>query len=52
MAQPSTRSEMTEAEMAVLIRQGQEEERLGEVARCDNEGELRKFFAEIHARPV
>jgi hypothetical protein len=52
MARSSTRSEMTEAEMAVLIRQGQEEERLGQVVRCDNEGDLRTFFADIHARPV
>jgi hypothetical protein len=38
--------------MAVLILQAQEEERLGRVVRCDDEGELRKFFADIHAHRV
>jgi hypothetical protein len=50
MARYSTSPEMTEEEMAVLILQAQDEERLGQVVRCDDEGELRKFFADIHAQ--
>ena len=52
MARYPTSSEMTEAEMAVLILQAQEEERLGQVTRCDDEGELREFFADIRAHRV
>ena len=47
-----TSPEMTEAEMAVRILQAQEDERLGQVVRCDSEGELRKFFADIHVHRV
>jgi hypothetical protein len=43
---------MSESEMAALILQAQEEERLGQVIRCDDEGELREFFADIRAHRV
>jgi hypothetical protein len=45
----STGSEMTESEMAALLLQAQEEERLGKVIRCDDAGELREFLADIRA---
>ena len=40
---------MTEEDMAALVRQAQEEQKLGQLVRCDTEGELRAFFAEIDA---
>lgn len=52
MARSSSGSEMSEAEMAVLVLQAQEEERLGQVIRCDDEEGLRGFFADIRAHRV
>jgi hypothetical protein len=43
---------MTEEEMAVRIRQAQEEERLGQLVGCNNEEELREIFTDIHAHRV
>jgi hypothetical protein len=49
VARNATRSDMTEEDMAALVRQAQEEQKLGQLVRCDTEGELRAFFAEIDA---
>jgi hypothetical protein len=38
--------------MAVLVLQAQDEEKLGQVIRCDDEEELRGFFADIRANRV
>jgi hypothetical protein len=43
---------MSESEMAALLLQAHEEERLGQVIRCDDEMELREFFADIRAHRV
>jgi hypothetical protein len=52
MARPCTNSEMSESEMAALLLKAQEEERLGQVTRCDDPGELREFLADIRAHRV
>ena len=52
MARPPTGSEMSEPEMAALLLKAQEEERLGQVTRCDDPGELREFLADIRAHRV
>jgi hypothetical protein len=52
MARPSTSSEMNESEMAALLLKAQEEERLGQVIRCDDAGELREFLADIRTHSV
>ena len=38
--------------MAALLLKAQEEERLGQVTRCDDAGELREFLADIRAHRV
>ena len=43
---------MNESEMAALLLQAQEEERLGQVIRCDDAEELREFLADIRAHRV
>jgi hypothetical protein len=48
----SARSEMDESEMAALLLKAQEEERLGQVIRCDDAEEVRDLFADIRAHRV
>ncbi len=43
---------MNESEMATLLLKAQEEERLGQVIRCDDAEEVRDLFADISARRV
>jgi hypothetical protein len=52
MTRPSARSEMDESEMAALLLKAQEEERLGQVIRCDDAVAVREFFADIRAHRV
>jgi hypothetical protein len=52
MTRSSARSEMNESEMATLLLKAQEEERLGQVIRCDGAEELRDLFADIRAHRV
>ena len=43
---------MSESEMAALLLKAQEEERLGQVTRCDDAAELREILADIRAHRV
>jgi hypothetical protein len=43
---------MDESEMATLLLKAQEEERLGEVIRCDSAEEVRDLSADIRAHSV
>jgi hypothetical protein len=52
MTRSSARSEMNESEMAALLLKAQEEERLGQVIRCDDAEAVRELFADIRAHRV
>jgi hypothetical protein len=52
MTQSSSRSEMNESEMATLLLKAQEEERLGQIVRCDSADEVRDLLADIRSQSV
>ena len=52
MTRSSARSELNESEMAALLLKAQEDERLGQVIRCDDAEAVRELFADIRAHRV
>jgi hypothetical protein len=52
MTRSSSRSEMNESEMATLLLKAQEEERLGQVIRCDSAEEVRDLITDIRSQSV